>query len=145
MNGVVEIMEHTIGMELRLKRVSMRLNMIDIANQVGVSENFISEIERDKKIPADEKIVYRLAEAYELESEYLFRRFEKVPSVITEELKNQEYLADIVYTLSNDNRLTDCQKETIYKKLHEIVSDTLDELETENDLKLDVKKNKKKK
>lgn len=110
----------TIGKELRLTRVNMGLTMLQMSERVGISENFISEIERDKKIPADEKWVYKIANAYKLDPTYLFMRFSKVPGTIVGEFSEFEELAHTLYKISQDKKLSDDKKRKLYRDFQDL-------------------------
>lgn len=106
-----------VGELLRLKRVEKRNTLGDIASLVGVSSNYISEIEKGiKKNPSDE-IIVKLAEVFNLEEDDLFTAFNKIPLSARNEVREHPSLAKALSQLNNDDTIDREKKEQFYNKL----------------------------
>ena len=105
--------ERSVGMELRLHRIDNKLTLRDASDRMGISENYLSEIERGKKTPNDD-IIRNAANLYRLDEKYLFDRFGKIPLVVQEELKENDSIARTLYNISTDEDLTEADKEELY-------------------------------
>lgn len=119
MNG---LNEETIGDELRLKRIKMGLSMYKISERVGVSENYLSMIERGKRTGVDDNILIQMAKAYNMDVTYLFKRFNKIPPTLLEDLNRYKALDETLLKISLDGKLNEDQKERLYdqfKKLYD--------------------------
>ncbi|MGG2024200.1 helix-turn-helix transcriptional regulator [Gottfriedia sp. S16(2024)] len=90
----------TVGYILRTTRRSNNKKMIDIANEVGVSEAYISDIERNKRVPANDELMEKLAIAYEIERKTLFLQYGKLPSDVINEIAGNEYLASFLFEIT---------------------------------------------
>ncbi|MFD9628607.1 helix-turn-helix domain-containing protein [Peribacillus muralis] len=111
--------ERSVGMELRLHRVDRKLTLRDAADRMGISENYLSEIERGKKNPNDD-IIRNAANLYNLDEKYLFDRFNKIPLVVQEELMDNDSIARTLYDISTDSGLTVKEKEELYQAIDEL-------------------------
>jgi transcriptional regulator with XRE-family HTH domain len=119
--------DNVAGKTLRKRREELGYSQTKMSRVAGISETFVSEIELGKKIPADEKFIYRIADGYQLESEYVFRLFNKVPTVVAGEISHHKNLADTLFSISNDKRLTGDQKEKLYEDFRRLYADTIGE------------------
>lgn len=116
-----------IGSELRSIRLRRNLTIYDLSEQIGISENYLSLIERDKKIPTDEKIVYNIAKAYDIDTAYLFGKFNKVPSVLAGEIASHVALQATLLKISNDDRLDEEKKERLYQQFQRLYQETIED------------------
>lgn len=112
-------MAETFGNRLRRIRTSMGLTMYEMSDRVEISENFVSAIERDIKVPKGEDIIARLAAAYQLEVPHTFGQFMVVPLRIREEMRDNDILMETLYNISNDETLSDQDKKDLYTKFAE--------------------------
>lgn len=110
---------NTIGMELRLMRTERNLSMKEVADVIGISENYMSNIERDKKTPSD-LLIRKIANFYDIEEKYLFDRYGRIPLAIAEEIKDNELLNDVLYEISMNKKLSADQKERLYKDIQNL-------------------------
>jgi transcriptional regulator with XRE-family HTH domain len=119
--------DNVAGKTLRKRREELGYSQTKMSRVAGISETFVSEIELGKKIPADEKFIYRIADGYQLESEYVFRLFNKVPTVVAKEVSEHKNLSDTLFSISNDAKLTTEQKEKLYDAFRQLYADTIGE------------------
>lgn len=118
--------EKTIGEELTALRKTRNLGLKDIAEQVGVSTMYISEILRDKKVPSDE-VVRKLAKIFDYDEKKLFERFGRITEKVKEEITENHFLYNTLYDISNNAKLTKDQKERLYEQLHQLYKELEDE------------------
>lgn len=114
--------EETIGDELRLKRLKLGLSMNVVSERVGISENYLSLIERGKRKNIDNEILINLAKTYNFDVTYIFKRFNKIPPTLLEELNRYKALDETLLKISLDGKLNEDQKERLYdqfKKLYD--------------------------
>lgn len=120
-------MTKTMGMELRIMRTERGLSLKEVAEAVGISENYMSNIERDKKTPSD-LLIRKLANFYEIKEKYMFDRYDRIPLAIAEEIKDNELLNEVLYDISMNKRLNTEQKERLYKDIQALYLDMKNEL-----------------
>lgn len=108
----------SFGNELRNIRKYKGLKAKDVAELVGVSAMYISEIERDKKIPSDE-LITKLSKIYGVEEKELFEGFKRVSEDMLDELTNNPNLFDVIFEVSR-GKLSEDKKEVLYKQIGEI-------------------------
>lgn len=65
-------MKYRVGEKIRLVRERKTLTLRQVAQQAGVSESLISQIERNKVSPAIDTLL-SIADALDIDLEYLFR------------------------------------------------------------------------
>lgn len=101
--------------ELRLtKGVSLR----DVATQVDVSANYLSEIERGVKIPSDH-MLRDLAEYYEIDENSLFERMGRVPLAARELLEEQDTAARMLAEIQRMDVPSE-RKEELYAEIRAV-------------------------
>ena len=110
-------MKVQIGELLRLKRVEKRQSLSEIAEKVGVSINYISEIEKGNKTNPSDDIIVRLAEIFSLNEDDLFFSFNKLPLSARNEIHEYPSLAKALSQLNNDETMSREKKEQFYTKL----------------------------
>ena len=115
-----------IGFELRLIRTELKLSMKTVSEALAVSENYISLIERDKQVPSDH-LIREIAKYYNMDEKYLFDRFGRIPLTVAEEIQENEVLSEVLYEISSDNRLTDEQKDKLYRSIKGLYQDISNE------------------
>lgn len=109
----------SIGEELRNIRNNKNMPMSEVADKIGVSTVYISEIERDRKIPSDE-VIEKLADLYNVKEVNLFEGFKRVPESINDEIINNKKLFEVLFDISTNEKLTKEQKEEFYSEIHKI-------------------------
>ncbi|MFP5303529.1 helix-turn-helix transcriptional regulator, partial [Cobetia sp. SIMBA_158] len=90
---------------LRLKRIERHLKLVDVAEAIGISKNYMSEIERMKKLPSDE-VIEKLAEFFGFEEKYLYDRFQRIPSSVASEIIGNEKISGVLYEISKNDELS---------------------------------------
>jgi transcriptional regulator with XRE-family HTH domain len=110
-------MKVKIGEFLRLKRLEKRLSQSDIAERVGVSTNYISEIEKGNKTNPSDEIILKLAEVFNLDEDDLFPAFNKLPLPARDEIEAYPSLAKAISQLNSDETLSPEKKKQFYDKL----------------------------
>lgn len=118
-NSTVNFTDKSIGMELRLKRIERHLKLIDVAEAIGISKNFMSEIERMKKMPSDE-VIEKLADFFGFDKKYLYDRFDRIPSKVAEELRSNERISNILYEITHNDELSEEDKDKLYEALERV-------------------------
>ncbi len=106
-----------IGEYLRLKRLEKRRTLGDIASKVGVSANYISEIEKGMKNNPSDEIIVKLAEIFNINEDDLFQGFDRTPLSVRNEIKAHPSLAKALSELNHDDTIDQKQKEEFYNKL----------------------------
>lgn len=110
-------MKVRIGELLRLKRVEKRQSLSEIAEKVGVSINYISEIEKGNKTNPSDDIIVRLAEIFNLDEDDLFDAFNKIPLSARNEIQEYPSLVKALSQLNNDETMSREKKKQFYDKL----------------------------
>lgn len=110
-----------IGKTLRLRRRKKGLTLETIASYVGVSFNYISELERGdkKKVPSDE-ILVKLAEILSIDEKEIFEGFGKLPNSLVQELEQNEMLLTTLYEIKNNPNLTDVDRNALYIEIRKL-------------------------
>ena len=114
----------TIGNELRSLRKAKNLHVKDIAEDVGVSSTYISEIERNNKVPSNE-LIEKMAQTYKIDEKDLFKGFNIIPESVIYELTSKYGLYDLFYELSENENITREEKDEFYQKVKELYKDTI--------------------
>jgi transcriptional regulator with XRE-family HTH domain len=120
----------SIGEELRKLRKTKNLTLKEVAEKAGVSTMYISEIERDLKVPSDE-VICKLAKIYNVDEKELFEGFGRIPEDILEELTSNKDLFAVLYEVSRNNKLDEASKERLYKQIYELYKKLLKDIEDE--------------
>lgn len=110
-----------IGTRLRERRKSLDFTLKYASTKVGVSENYISEIEKGTKgkIPSDD-VIRKLADVYMMEERELFRGFGKLPISLVEELEKHDVLLDTLYRIKKNKHLKDEDRERLYSEIQKL-------------------------
>lgn len=120
----------SIGEELRKIRLERKKKVNEIANDIGVSKTYISEIERDRKIPSVE-IVKKISKAYNVEQSYLYKGFKLIPKEMMDEIIKNEYLYDLIFALSFEKKMSEEHKSKFYQELWQLY---IERRENDNEL-----------
>lgn len=80
------------GNRIRELRQQARLSQRELAKKVGIDFTYLSKMENELLPPPSEKVIQRLAEALSINKDELLSLGGKIPSDITELLKNPEIL-----------------------------------------------------
>jgi len=79
-------------------RCKYELRLIDVADGIGISVNYLSEIENGKRVPKDE-FIRKFNEYYGIDEVILFDKFGRVSLSIVEELRKDVGLHRRVWEL----------------------------------------------
>ena len=108
----------TIGKELRGIRNSKEISLAEVAEQAGVSTMYISEIERDIKVPSDD-LIEKLAVIYKVEEVELFEGFGKLTEGMTNEVVNNKDLFELIFNIVENPNITEKEKSEFYRNIHQ--------------------------
>ena len=115
----------TIGNELRGIRKMKDLHVKDVAKDIGVSSTYISEIERNNKVPSND-LIEKMATIYNINERRLFKGFKVLPDSMVYELTSEYGLYDIIFELSENESFTREQKDEFYKKVQSLYKETFE-------------------
>lgn len=93
------------------------LSTVDVAKALGVTPNYISEIERALKIPSDQLII-KLSNYFCIDCNELFYQFGKEPLSARKEFEGNKALHSLLIEIGSNNKLSDEEKEKIYDQLY---------------------------
>lgn len=127
-NELVKLRQLRAGDYLSSLRTERNLTQKNVASQLSVSFQYLSEIEKGNKSPSDQ-LLHELAKVYELNLEGevdLFRRYGRMPIFTTEELDDQEFthlaLAEL-RRLVKSGKITDEQRQELYDEFAKVYRD----------------------
>lgn len=115
----------TIGHELRGLRKEQNLQVKEVAEDVGVSSTYISEIERNNKVPSNE-LIQKIAQVYNIDEQHLFKGFKVIPDSMLYELTTENGLYDILYELSENESITREEKDIFYQNVKALYHETIE-------------------
>ncbi len=128
---LVKLRQLRAGDYLSSLRTERNLTQKNVASQLSVSFQYLSEIEKGNKSPSDQ-LLHELATVYglELEGEVdLFRRYGRMPIFTAEELDDQESthlaLAEL-RRLVKTGMITDEQRQELYAEFARVYRDFID-------------------
>jgi transcriptional regulator with XRE-family HTH domain len=107
----------TIGQLLRLKRLEKGYTLDIASSLIGVSINYIAEIEKGNKANPSDHIIEKIAEVYGMDQDDLFLSFNKVPLTAKLEIEEHPTLARAISQIRNDKEMTPDKKEALYNKM----------------------------
>ena len=113
----------TIGNELRGIRQNKNVQVKDVAKEIGVSSTYISEIERNNKVPSNE-LIEKMADTYHIDKQYLYKGFKIVPDHMIYELTSEFGLYDLFYELSESETISRKEKDDFYKQVKKLYEET---------------------
>ena len=105
------------GGYLQKLRVEHNLRLIDVSNKINISPNFLSEIEKGKRIPSDSNI-RKLAELYDVDEIKLFDMYGKIALSVKEELIENKGLQKTLI-LIKESGMSGEDKIRLYNGLYE--------------------------
>lgn len=107
----------TIGRELRGVRKSDKISLEQIAKKSGVSTVYVSEIEREKKVPSDD-LIQKLSDAYRIDEKSLYEGFQKLPENSLNKIFTNSELFELIFKLTNTEEIAE---EELNKFIHEML------------------------
>lgn len=96
----------TFGEYIRTLRERKGATLEDIANKLGYSKMYLSEIERDKKEPTNE-IVRKVSELYKVDELLLYRFLNRINPIFEQEFREAYDVKDLVDIISQLSKLED--------------------------------------
>jgi len=112
------IRQITTGGYLQKLRVERNLRLIDVSNKINISPNFLSEIEKGKRIPSDSNI-RKLAKLYDVDEIELFDMYDKIALSVKEELKENKGLQKTLI-LIRESEMNGEDKIRLYDRFYEM-------------------------
>ena len=116
-----------IGELLQNKRADKGLSLRKAGKSLGVSANYISELERGLKVPSD-YFTRKLSEFYGISETKLFESFGKIPLTSREELAENKRLQKILHEIRT-SRTHEDKKQGLYDKLHDLYRELIEKEE----------------
>lgn len=110
--------EHNIksaGEKLRSIRNKEGLSLYKAARNIHITGNYLSLIERGKRVPSNEVLI-NIADFYNISREELFSLYDKIPPNTKYEELTKE-LRKIITQISIDNKLTTEEKEKCIEQI----------------------------
>lgn len=105
--GRLIVAQERLGEFLRSLRNSKKAGSLrSVADALGISHNYLGQIERGSVAPEDE-VLKKLADFYRVDEFKLFEVAERVPYTVRKSLEGDSELRHIVYQLANDKSLLD--------------------------------------
>lgn len=121
---------HLVRFGDRLFRLRMDygISLAELGKRIGLSGNYLSEIERGQKEPSDQTI-RSLAGFYgdAVEEDELFYMIGRVPLRIQEELAHSPHLKRILSEIGSNKSLTNERKEELYRKMMLLYNEFINE------------------
>lgn len=108
-------------------RMEKGLTLAKVGKLVGISTNYVGELERGKKEASDE-VIRKIAEVYNVPEESLFAIMKRVPLGIKEETKNSPELQELLSEIAKNKNLSDVTKERLYKKIRDYYNNLLEDI-----------------
>ena len=105
------------GGYLQKLRAERNLRLVDVSSAANISPNYLSEIEKGKKVPS-EVTIRELADFFKIEEVELFEKFGKIPLTIAEELHENKKLQSTLIQIRKSKRITEDQKQEMYDHLY---------------------------
>ncbi|UJF36603.1 helix-turn-helix domain-containing protein [Paenibacillus hexagrammi] len=106
------------------KRKSHSMTLQVVADQIGISKNYLSEIENGKKGPNDE-IIASLARIYGLNEEELFEKYGKISLGARKYLEGDPKMQKALAKISKNKKLTDEDKARLADNLMSLYDEIL--------------------
>lgn len=120
--------EKKLGEKLRSRRKFLNRSMKEMGERIGVSENYISEIERGIGKQPSNDVLRKVSEEYGIDSLEVFEAFDRIPVDLVDELRNNKQLLDTLYEIKSNRKLTNKQKAELYKRIVQVYEDFLKDI-----------------
>ncbi|MBC9786439.1 helix-turn-helix transcriptional regulator [Heliobacterium chlorum] len=118
------------GEYLRDLRLKKGITLAQLSDNVGVSINFLSELERGLKPPSD-KLIEALSKFYQVESSEIYNRLGKIPESATDELEKNPQLNKMLSEINQNKKLTPKKKLELYQEMYDVYLQFVEEMEAE--------------
>jgi len=117
------------GEYLTKLRTEQEQSLSFVGKKIGVSSNYLSEIERGLKTPSDE-VLRELAKYYDIPEHEIFDKIGRVPLQAREELEENEMLQRTLVQIRKKN-LSEDKKQKLYEEVYRIYTRLYEEGEPE--------------
>jgi transcriptional regulator with XRE-family HTH domain len=114
------------GHYLQEMRQEKEESLAVVGEALNVSSNYLSELERGKKMPSD-VMIRDIAEYFKVEESILFNKLGKIPLLALEELEENEDLQKTLIEIKRNKKLTEDQKGELYERIHKLYLDFANE------------------
>lgn len=115
----------TLGSYLRSKREAKRKSLVDMLKDVDVSKMYLSQIERDERVPSD-TILRQIAKSYEVDEIFLFELANKVPIHTQEELREYKNIQRLI-ARAKQEQVDEDTKNRMYDEIEQVFKKYLKE------------------
>lgn len=115
------------GHFLNKLRLRKGLTLVQASERIGISYNYLSELENGKKAPKDDQVVRKIADLYDVNEDKLFRMLGRLPLGTLEHIRH--YSPALLSVLSEVERnvdLTPEQRKSIEEQIINIYKKYLD-------------------
>lgn len=126
--GIREDMLLQAGKHLRSIRSKSSLSVHKVAKTMGISGNYLSELERGLKEPSD-KVIEAISDYYEINSSALFAMYGRIAPIETDELLENPSLRQTIVKIASDDRLSEDEKAQLYAQLRKLYDSLVDKKE----------------
>jgi transcriptional regulator with XRE-family HTH domain len=99
-------------------RAERGLTLVQLGEQLGVSANYLSELERGLKMPSD-LFVRKLSDFFGINEDIIFKRLGKIPLAAREELESSLHLQETLAEI-NRSRMSEDTKQKMYDEISKI-------------------------
>lgn len=117
-----------VGKFLREERKKLGWSVFKVAKAIGISGNYLSQIERGKLTPSD-SVLYSISEFYNKEPSEIFSLYNKIYSEDIKEMLSIPSIKRLLLEMSLDKRLTKEEKEEIGNQMYEIMMNLISKKE----------------
>lgn len=104
---------------MRYKRIVNNLTIKDLGRYLGVSPDFLSEMEKGNKIPSD-YLIYNLAKVLDISPDVLFNGFNKIPIFgdYYNKVKDRKSFKERIYEVSTSD-INEDSRQLLYDNVFE--------------------------
>lgn len=104
---------------LRYKRIENSLTIKELGKLIGVSPDFLSEMERGNKIPSD-YLIYNLADFFDISEDILFTGFNKTPIFgdYYHSIKDRRRFKELIYEVMTSD-INEDSRQLLYDNIFE--------------------------
>jgi transcriptional regulator with XRE-family HTH domain len=108
-------------------RMKYGLTLTELGKKIGISANYVGELERGKKEASDE-VVRKIAVVYNTQEETLFAMMGRVPLGIKEETEHSPELQKLLSEIAKNKNLSEDAKKRIYQKVRKYYESLLEDI-----------------
>lgn len=116
----------TFGEYIRDLRNKKGKRLIDIAEVLGYTQMYLSEMERDKKEPSNDTIE-KMAKVYNVDELILYKLLNRLPTSFNYEWENNDDIKNLIYTVHKLSKLDD--KQVAYAQIRSYANSILEQKE----------------